>query len=87
MKRTALTSSFQLLAYADDIALIARRLPDLKEFFIRLKEAAKEAGLEVNEGKTNYLVVSRSPRRRVRNVRRLQLRACWFLQPSGKIYV
>jgi hypothetical protein len=31
--------------YADDIALIARRLLDLKEFFIRLERAAKEAGL------------------------------------------
>jgi hypothetical protein len=59
MRRTALTSSFQLLAYADDIALIARRL---KEFFIWLERAAKEAGLEVNEGKTNNLVASKSPR-------------------------
>jgi hypothetical protein len=62
MRKTALTSSFQLLAYADDIAFIARRLPDLKEFFIQLERAAKEVGLEVNEGKTNYLVVSRSKR-------------------------
>jgi hypothetical protein len=29
--KTAPTSSFQLLAYADDIALITRRLNDLKE--------------------------------------------------------
>jgi hypothetical protein len=36
MRRTVLTSSFLLLAYADDIALIARRLADLKELFIRL---------------------------------------------------
>ncbi len=59
-EKTALTSSFQLFAYADDIALIARRLPDLKEFFIQLERAVKEVGLEVNEGKTNHLVVSRS---------------------------
>jgi hypothetical protein len=59
---TARTSSFQLLAHADDIALIARRLPDLKEFFTRLERAAKEVRLEVNEGKTNYLIVSRFPR-------------------------
>jgi hypothetical protein len=30
-----------LLAYADYIALIARGLSDLKEFFIRLERAAK----------------------------------------------
>jgi hypothetical protein len=62
MRRTALTSSFQLLAYADDIALIARRLLDLKEFFIRQERTAKEVAHEVNEGKTNYLVISRSRR-------------------------
>jgi hypothetical protein len=49
------------LAYADDI-LFARRLPDPKEFFIRLERAAKEAGLEVKDGKTNYLVASRTRR-------------------------
>jgi hypothetical protein len=57
-ERTALTSSFQLLAYADDIALIARRLCDLKVFFIRLERAAKGVSLEVKEGKANYLVDS-----------------------------
>jgi hypothetical protein len=41
-ERTALTSSFQLFGYADDIALIARILPDLKGFFTRLEKAAKE---------------------------------------------
>jgi hypothetical protein len=60
MRRTALTSSFQLLAYADDIALIARKHPDLKEFFIQLERTAKEVAHEVSEGKTNYLVISRS---------------------------
>jgi hypothetical protein len=51
MKRTALTNSFQLLAYADDTALIARGLPDLKKFFIQLARAAKEIGLEVKRGR------------------------------------
>jgi hypothetical protein len=59
-KTTSLTASFQLLAYADDIALITRRLPDLKEFFIKLERAAREARLEVNERKTNYLIASRT---------------------------
>ncbi len=59
---TALTSSFQLLVYTDDIALSARRLTDLKKFFIKLEKVAKEVGLQVNEEKTNYLVVSRSKR-------------------------
>jgi hypothetical protein len=57
-RRTSLNGSFQLLAYADDIVLITRGLSDLKEFFIRLERAAKDVGLEVNERKTNYLIVS-----------------------------
>jgi hypothetical protein len=51
--RMALNANFQLLAYAEDIALIASRLPDLKEFFIKLERAAKEGGLEVNEEKVS----------------------------------
>jgi hypothetical protein len=40
------TSRFQLLvAYADDIALIARRLPDPKEFFIRLAQLTQDRTL------------------------------------------
>jgi hypothetical protein len=31
-------------------------------FFIQLARVAKGVGLEVNEGKTNYLVASRFPR-------------------------
>jgi hypothetical protein len=41
----------QLLAYADDIALITRKLPDLKEFFNKLERTVKEVGLEVNQEK------------------------------------
>jgi hypothetical protein len=60
----------------DDIALIARRLPDLKEFFIQLARVAKKVGLEVNEKNTNYLVASR---RRIRHVRRVQLIMTYFV--------
>ncbi len=55
--RMALNANFQLLAYAEDIALIASRLPDLKEFFIKLERAAKEGGLEVNEEKVSQWLI------------------------------
>jgi hypothetical protein len=84
LKRTALT----LHTYADDIALVARRLPNLKEFFIKLDRAAKEVGLDVNEGKTNYSVFqdfhNHSQETSSHSVR-VQLRACQFL--AGKTCV
>ncbi len=67
----------KLFAYTDDIALITRRLPDLKKFFIQLARAAKEVGLEVK-------IPTPCARRRTRHIRRVQFRACEFLQPSGK---
>jgi hypothetical protein len=51
MKRIVFIACVQLLAYADDIALITRKLPDLKEFFNKLERTAKEVGLEVNQEK------------------------------------
>jgi hypothetical protein len=66
MKRTIYTSKSQLLAYADDIALLARSLIDLKELFNKIEKFAEEVGLQVNESKTKYLAVSKSERMRHR---------------------
>jgi hypothetical protein len=44
MKRTVLTSSFQLFAYANDITLFPKRLSDLKKFFIQLERADEGMG-------------------------------------------
>jgi hypothetical protein len=62
MKRTLYTSKFQALAYADDIAFLARSLADLKILLLNLIKHAKEAGLQINEEKTMYLLVSRNKR-------------------------
>ena len=62
MKRTIYTSKFQALAYADDIAFLARSISDLKILLLNLIKHANEAGLQINEEKTKYLLVSRSKR-------------------------
>ena len=48
--------SVQILAYADDIDIVARNSEALREAFLSLEAAAKEVGLVVNSKKTMYLV-------------------------------
>uniref|UniRef100_A0A0A9WMT6 Reverse transcriptase domain-containing protein n=2 Tax=Lygus hesperus TaxID=30085 RepID=A0A0A9WMT6_LYGHE len=61
-KGTAIDKSWQLLAYADDIALMGRSLVALREAFEALNEAGKPLGLKVNEMKTKFLKISPSYR-------------------------
>lgn len=56
--------SKHICAYADDIVIIATREDQLKETFALLNTNAKQVGLEVNSGKTKYMVVSPNPRLR-----------------------
>lgn len=46
---------YQILAYADDIAIVARNLGDMMEVLQKLNNKAKEVGLLINESKTKYL--------------------------------
>lgn len=64
--RTILLKSTQILAYADDIDIIARTMEDLKESFTSIEKAAREMGLTINEDKTKILIstVSKSRVRR-----------------------
>ena len=52
---TIFYKSVQLLAYADDIDIIARSRKALKEAFLSLERAAREMGLRINEEKSKYL--------------------------------
>ena len=54
---TIFYKSVQLLAYADDIDIIARSQVALREAFISLERAAGEMGLKINEEKTKYLTI------------------------------
>ena len=48
---TIFYKSVQLLAYADDIDIIARYRRALKEAFLSLERAAREMGLQINKKK------------------------------------
>ena len=56
---TLLTKSTQLVAYADDINIIARTEPDARQIFLELDNAAREMGLSINENKTKYMITTR----------------------------
>jgi len=54
-----LNGTHQLLAYADDVNILEESIRAVKENAEALVVAAKVIGLEVNAGKTKYMVMSR----------------------------
>lgn len=56
---TLLNKSIQITGYADDLNIMARSVPDLKEAFSNIISATRDIGLVVNENKTKLLVQSR----------------------------
>jgi hypothetical protein len=52
-------SSLGLLVYANDLVLMEESPNTLKLLFNRLQSMVSKVGLQINESKTEYLVVSR----------------------------
>jgi hypothetical protein len=56
-----LNGTRQLLVYADDINLLGDSVNTIKENSETLLEAGMDIGLEINEDKTKYMIMSRYP--------------------------
>ena len=54
-----LNGTHQLLAYANDVNILGRSVHTVKENAEALVVAPKETGLEVNDYKTKYMIMSR----------------------------
>jgi hypothetical protein len=54
------TKSTQILAYADDAAIMSRSKNALKDILFNIEEEAKRRGHLVNENKTKYMQVARA---------------------------
>jgi hypothetical protein len=50
----------QIVAYADDDALLARSPKGLKEMFHKLQKEATLMGLSINKDKTKYMQIKRT---------------------------
>ena len=55
-----LNGKHQLLAYADDVNILAGSIHTVKENTKALVAATREIGLEVSADKTKYMVMSRN---------------------------
>jgi hypothetical protein len=58
-KNKVLTTTHQLLAYADDVNLLGDSIDTINENTETLIDASVEVGLEVNVEKTKYMLASR----------------------------
>lgn len=52
-------SAIPLLAYADDIVLMDESQVGVKRLCERLNDAAQKVGLQINEQKTEYMIIGR----------------------------
>ena len=66
---TIFYKSVQILAFADDVDIIARSERDLIKSFRALRDAAGTMGLKINENKTKYMIVnSKDPNKIVKHI-------------------
>jgi len=48
-----------VLAYADDIVLIGKNEIEIRHLFVEIENIARKLGLQINQGKTKYMIVER----------------------------
>jgi hypothetical protein len=51
------TQKLNVLAYADDIALIGKNEIELRQLFFLFENIARKLGLHMKQGKTKYMIV------------------------------
>jgi len=59
LRRNVSLKPKQIVAYANDVALLARSLKALKKIFNELQNEATLVALNINEGKTKYMQIKR----------------------------
>jgi len=48
-----------ILAYADDIALIGKKEIEIRTLFVEMENIVRKFGLRINQEKTKYMTVER----------------------------
>jgi len=54
------TKSIQILAYANDVAIVRRNKNALKDTLVNIESEARKRGLQINENKTKLMEVMRA---------------------------
>jgi len=50
---------WNILAYADDIALIGKNAIEIRQLFVEMENITRKSGLQINEEKTKYMIVEK----------------------------
>ena len=50
---------FNILAYADDIALIGKDEIEIRKLFVEMENIARKLGQQIDQEKTKYVIVER----------------------------
>jgi len=50
---------FNILAHADDIAVIGKNEIEIRKLFVEMEDIARKFGLQINQEKTKYMIVER----------------------------
>jgi len=58
---TTVDKCSQIMAYADDVVIMGIWLQDAEEVFTSLVDKTDKMGLEINDKKTKFMIVSRKP--------------------------
>jgi hypothetical protein len=67
-----------ILAYADDIALIGKNETEIRKLFVEMANIARKFGLQINQEKTKYMIVERKNSLKKNKIGHLKIKNCIF---------
>ena len=67
-----------ILACADDIALIGKNEIEIRKLFVVMENIARNFGLQINQEKTKYMIVERKNSLKKNKMGHLKIKNCKF---------
>jgi hypothetical protein len=75
-----------VLAYADEIALIVKNEIDIRKLFVEMENVARKFRLQTNQEKTKYMIVERKNSVKNNKVGHLKIKNYKFESEKYKIF-
>jgi len=76
-----------ILAYADDIALIGKNEIEIRKLFVEMENIARKFGLQINQEKTKYMIVERKNNLKKNKIGHLKIKNYKFERGENFIYL